>query len=191
MLGSKTECRTENQRRAAQRILYYPKATRSLKLVLKPVADDQLRVHADANWGAEIGTGRRSLSGILIMYVIAPIYVTSYQHKSISVSSTEAKYTALFEAGKTIMWFQHVSEEIGVKEQPTSVFQDNTDCTEQAEGGPTKHFERQKHVDIQHHYVMKLAQEKQIYLVTVITADYVGQFFDKAIATSSIFSVDC
>ena len=69
-----------------------------------------------------------------------------------ALSSTEAKYLALLEASKTIMWLRQFLEELGYPQTtPTTVHEDNKSTITIISNGNDRG--RTKHMDIRYHYI--------------------------------------
>ena len=73
MLARHVESPSMKHQRAAMKVLKYLKGKPSLGLTLRPGTSNQLSCYVDSNWGGEKGTGRRSRSGIVLLYGNAAI----------------------------------------------------------------------------------------------------------------------
>jgi hypothetical protein len=60
--------------------------------------NDQLLLHADADWGGE--SVRKSVSGFVITLGNVPVSWGSKKQTAVALSSTEAEYASLSEAAK-------------------------------------------------------------------------------------------
>lgn len=151
---------------------------------MNPGNGDQLSVHVDADWAGETNSRRRSRTGILVRYGKAPIYASSSLQKSVSLSSAEAEYVALSEACRVIAWLRQVLNELGIRQNPTNVAQDNTGSISWAEGGAAKHFSRRKQIDLRYHYVIEKVRDGSIRLEKVGTEEMEADFLTKALGPS-------
>ncbi|GKV38830.1 hypothetical protein SLEP1_g46695 [Rubroshorea leprosula] len=73
-----------------------------------------LNGYSDADLGGDLDF-RKSTSGYLMLYAGGAISWKSKLQKSVSLSTIEAEYIALFEAGKEIVWMKTFFEELGLK----------------------------------------------------------------------------
>lgn len=80
----------------------YIRETIHYTLELKLGYEGQIFVYADANLDGEAGSSRKIRPGKKNLYVKVPVYVTSYSQKSVSLSYSEAEFTALSDARKRL-----------------------------------------------------------------------------------------
>lgn len=95
---------------AAVKVVKYLNSTSSIGLKLGAGSGNKRFAYVDANWGGKLGSGRTSISDIILLYVTAAVYFTSALHKGVTFSSTKAEYFALSEATKVIPWLRRVVE---------------------------------------------------------------------------------
>jgi hypothetical protein len=79
----------------------------------------------DSDWGTD-SSHRKSITGIVIMYAGGAVgYKCKYQDV-IAHSSTEAEFTAACDAGKLILFFRSILEDLGMEQQNATVlYKDN------------------------------------------------------------------
>lgn len=130
MLNSHLESLREAHMLMAKRALQYLRDTSGRKLVLKPGSHTQLGADVDASWGIEKEQNRRSRSEILIIYGNWVVHSSIHLQKSVSLSSAEAEYIDLSDAGRMIIWLRCLLQESRTKQQSTKVFQDNSGSIE-------------------------------------------------------------
>ena len=123
-----------------------------MRICLEPGSSDQLKAGVDARWAGEKGSKRRSRTGISIFYGNALVYYRSSLQSVVTLSSTEAEYVALSEECKVIAWLRRLLDELGLQQEATEVFQDNTGAMRWAEPHSAKEFSRSRHVDARYHY---------------------------------------
>jgi hypothetical protein len=87
--------------------------------------EDNLYGYVDSDWGADINH-RKSISGIILMYAGGAVgYKCKYQDV-IAHSSTEAEFTAACDAGKMILYFRSILEDLGFEQEDATVlYEDN------------------------------------------------------------------
>lgn len=81
----------------------------------------------------------------------------------VALSSCEAEYIALNEAGKEAIWLQRILKELGLinySPSPTLIYEDNQGAIALAEN-PEFH-RRTKHIDIRYHWVRDAIHRKLI-----------------------------
>ncbi|XP_062537763.1 uncharacterized protein LOC134206083 [Armigeres subalbatus] len=100
----------------AKRILQYLQGTADHGLVYErlTVSDHQVIGFADANWATDVND-RGSVSGLYKLYGATVSWSTRKQ-STVSLSSTEAKCSALADAACEAIWIQKVLGELGVQE---------------------------------------------------------------------------
>lgn len=64
--------------------------TMQYTLTLRPGNKSSLTLYADANWGGEAGSNRKSRTDIVILYGKTQVYITSCNQKAILLGSLEA-----------------------------------------------------------------------------------------------------
>ena len=83
---------------------------------------------ADSDWAGD-SKHRKSVSGIGIMFAGAVIIYKTMFQKAIALSSTEAEFYALCEAGKMTIYVRSILDELGIDQlAATQVFEDNEGC---------------------------------------------------------------
>lgn len=105
----------------------------------------------------------------MLYYEMASIYMTSQSQKGIALSSSEAEYMALSDAAKLVSWICQVVNELSIKQRSIVIHQDNNGAIEWAEEGSARHFYRRKHIDILHHFVMRMIAENLIRIKRIRT----------------------
>ena len=88
-------------------------------------AADQPHSFVDANWGGD-RSHRRSVTGLMVMLAGGVIaYKTRFQF-TVSLSSTEAEFTAAVEAGKMALYLRSILNELGFPQYiPMIIYADN------------------------------------------------------------------
>lgn len=179
MLASYLHAPTKVHMAGVKRTLRYLNGTKERQLVLRPGHDDQLTAYVDSSWGNAFEKGRRSRSGMIVKFGHAVIGAVANLQNCVSLSSTEAEYVALTEAVKTVIWLNNVLKELGVPQNPPQIFQDNVGCMEWVHGGTAKHFNKRKHIDLKHHYLMSIVESKKVVLKLIGTREMEADFLTK------------
>lgn len=64
-------------------------------------------------------------------------------------------------------------------QQASAVYQDNSGCMEWATSGPGKYFNKRKHINIKHNFVISVVENEKVRLAPVRTADMKADFLTK------------
>jgi hypothetical protein len=109
-----------------KRILRYLKGTmtQGLQYTAAPGERSSLSIHCDADWGTD-PEDRRSRTGVVRHLGGNVVSWTSRKQTTPAVSSCEAEYAALFEAGRDAVWIRGLLCEVGQcpAKEPTLVYQ--------------------------------------------------------------------
>ena len=113
---------------------------------------------------------------------------SSRKQSTPSVSSCEAEYVSLFEAGRDAVWIRSLMCELGLcpGSTPTQILHDNQGSIAWAEGG----LRKVKHVELKYHhsqYLISTGQIKISYVASALNAAdcmtkaLTGTFFQKSL----------
>lgn len=140
--------------------------------------------YVDADWGSDTGH-RKSVSGIILMYAGGAVgYKTKYQ-ETIAHSSTEAEFTAACEAGKLILYFRSILEDLHLPQQhATILYEDNNGALLMANAQqPTR---RTRHMDIKTFAILDWVEQDLLLLANIRTNDNAADTMTKAL-TKQLF----
>ena len=129
----------------------------------------QLYVMCDSDWATDT-SHRKSVSGICILWAgAAVIYKSNYQ-KANALSSTEAEFYALCDAGKLILYVRSILEELGLEQEyATPVYEDNQGCLLMVNSGqPSK---RTRHLDNRQFAILDWVETDLLEVIRVSTKD--------------------
>ena len=121
------------------------------------------------------------MSGIGIMFARAVIiYKTRFQ-KAIALSSTEAKFYALCEAGKMTLYVRSILDELGIDQlAATHVFEDNDGCLNLVTANqPTR---RTRHIEIREFAIQDLIKGDLLNAIKVNTHINISDAFTKSLS---------
>lgn len=135
--------------------------------------------YSDSDW-AQDRTHRRSVTGLMVMLAGGAIAYKSKYQTTVSLSSTEAEFTAAAEAGKMILYIQSILEELQYEaEEPTILYVDNMGALFMATADqPTK---RTKHMDTKTFVLQDWLKEERLTMEAVRTQFNVSDHFTKAL----------
>ena len=152
---------------AAKRILRYLKGTKSLAIKYSAQSDEGLLqenknlLHGYADAAYANMDDYKSTSGYVFIVGGGAITWRSKKQTTVALSSTEAEYVALSEAGREACWLQNLYDEIGyTQESPILITGDNDGSIAMARN-PQFH-KRSKHIGIRWHWVRDLVQKNII-----------------------------
>ena len=122
---------------------------------------------------------RKSVSGVTIIFGGAAIVYKAILQRTIALSSTEAEFYALTEAGKLALYIRHVLSDLNMEQtDATAIYEDNRGCLQMIKAmKPTK---RTRHVDSKYFAILKWVQTDQIIVRKIDTSDNASDVLTKA-----------
>lgn len=109
-----------------------------------------------------------------------------------ATSTTEAEYTALFEAVKEAKWLKSLALGINLKiDRPITIYEDNTGCISIA-NNPTLH-KRTKHINMRYHFSREQIRTNEIVLKYIPTGEQKADMMTKPLPGPTFirFRLDC
>ena len=162
---------------AAKRVVRYIKGTAETKLTYDGTTDGQLSVYADADFANDPDT-RRSVTGVVAMLCGGPVSWISKAQPTVSLSSTEAEYTALCEAGRETVWLRQLLTDMGMEQKrPTPLYEDNTNTIGLTKN--PKNHGRNKHIDVKLHWLREREAAKHFNIQYVCTKRQIADIMTK------------
>jgi hypothetical protein len=163
-----------------KRMLHYLKETKEFGLTFRRDKSEKaitVTGYVDSDWAGCTDT-RRSTTGYIFLVSGAPVSWSSKVQKTVARSSVEAEYMALSAAAQEAVYLRTLIEELGFKVQlPMTIFQDNQGSIFLAEG--KGNHGRTKHIDIRHHFIRDLVEEKVIQVTYIPSNRNVADIFTK------------
>ncbi|XP_031254692.1 cysteine-rich receptor-like protein kinase 18 [Pistacia vera] len=157
----------------------YIKGTLQHGLLFKKATNFILEGYTDADWASDV-SDRRSTSGYSIFHGDNLVQWSSRKQLVVSLSSTEAEYRALCQAATELVWIQHLFQELGININTTPILWCNNMSARALSSNPV--FDaRTKHIEIDVHYVRKLATKKRLVVQYVGTEYQVADILTKAL----------
>ena len=132
----------------------------------------------DSTWASDLNS-RNSVGGILIMFGGAAIIYKTMIQRIVALSSTEAEFYALSEAGKLTLYIRSVLADLQLEQtNPTSVYEDNRGCIHITNASkPTK---RMRHVETRHFAILQWVDNDLLKIKKIDTADNSSDVLTKA-----------
>ncbi|PKA59147.1 Retrovirus-related Pol polyprotein from transposon TNT 1-94 [Apostasia shenzhenica] len=167
---------------AVKWLLRYLKGTASIALCYKR---DKviLKGYVDADLIGDLDY-RKSTSGYVFTLGGTAISWMSKLQKCVALSTTEAEYVAISEAGKEIHWLISFLKEIG-KEQNNSVLFSDSQSVICLAHNPV-FYSRTKHIQLKYHYIRSLIDDGMLPLVKILGTKNPTDMLTKIISTKKL-----
>jgi len=148
-------------------------------------AEEALYGYVDSDWGADT-RHRKSVSGIILMYAGGVVGYRCKCQDVIAHSSTEAEFAAACDAGKMILFFRSILEDLGFEQKDATVlYEDNNGALLMANAQqPTR---RTRHMDIKKFALLDWVEQDLMILRTIKTAENAADGMTKAL-TRQLFT---
>lgn len=152
---------------AACHVLRYLRGTHDLGIVYSGEGSRQDTVsrlksqdcpqsHCDADWAGDKDT-RRSTTGYVFSLAGGAISWKSRLQPTVALSSTEAEYRAITEAGQELVWLRNMMGKFGLDdENPTVLHSDNLGAIHLT--SKSVFHGRTKHVEIHYHWIREIVK---------------------------------
>jgi hypothetical protein len=169
----------EHHWHAAVRVLRYLKGTMELGISYNGKTDKPniLYGYADSDLAGCKDT-RRSTSGHVFM-MNGGAESWSSKRQSIVASTAEAELVSATAATQEAVHLRILLDEIGFKQDTTTIYEDNQPCIKIAENPVTS--PRTKHIDIKYFYVREKVLDKTVKLVGISTVNMVADCLTKGL----------
>jgi hypothetical protein len=103
----------------------------------------------------------------------------SKKQNSVSLSTAEAEYIAAGSSCSQLVWMKQMLEEYDVQQNVLTLYCDNLSAINISKN-PIQHS-RTKHIDIRHHFIRDLVEDKIVTLEHVTTEEQLADIFTKAL----------
>ena len=107
------------------------------------------------------------------------IYWASWLQHCIALSSTEAKYLALSEGAREMIWLQWLLGDLKVNQNEYNIFCDNHNAIFMAHNHSSQHHS--KHIDTHAHFVRHAVEEGKLNVVEIDTKINLADIFMKVV----------
>ena len=173
--------------KAAKRIMRYLKGTIGLGLMYGTTGlvrtnqfSNTAYGYADSNYAGDL-RDRRSTMGYAFMLNGGIVAWMSKKQRTVSTSTTEAEYIALGHGARQGVWMRRFINELGL-DKPTphiTLLGDNESSISLAQNA--EQHSRTKHIDIQHHYLRAMVEDRELVVEWVPTKDMLADGLTKAL----------
>ena len=132
--------------------------------------------NTDADWAGD-SNDRKSTSGGCFYMGMNLVAWLSKKQNSISLSTTEAEYIAIGSYCTQLLWMKQMLIDYGVIQDSMTIFCDNTSAINISKN--LVQHSRTKHIDIRHHFIRDLVENKIVTLKHVSTENQLADLFTK------------
>jgi hypothetical protein len=178
-LSSKMTLPTEGDMVKGIKVLQYLKGTPNLGPRYHTAEGAILYVYVDASYASHHDGRSQTGCSFHIGRFSAPFYVKAgKQTECVSIGSMEAEYVALSQAGRKLLEFRYLLEDVGFPQhEPTVIYEDNMSAINLA---VAPHITRKsRHIHTRHHFIRDLVAQKLAIVRHLPTADMLADFFTK------------
>ncbi|XP_019173231.1 PREDICTED: uncharacterized protein LOC109168701 [Ipomoea nil] len=171
----------ESHLKAVKRIIKYVKGTINYGIWYSSDTNLNLAGYSDADWAGN-ADDRKSTSGGCFFIGKNLVAWLSKKQNSISLSTAEAEYIAAGSCCTQLLWMRQMLIDYGIEQQSMTLFCDNTSAINISKN-PVQHS-RTKHIDIRHHFIRELVEEKEIIMEYTSTDKNLADLFTKPLDKS-------
>ena len=123
----------------------------------------------------------KSMSGYVFLAEGGAITWRSKKQSTIALSSTEAEYIVLSEAGREACWLRNLYDELGYKQNNPMLIKGDNDGSIMMARNPQFH-KRSKHIDTQWHWIRDLVERNVVKIESCQDPDQTADILTKALA---------
>lgn len=185
ILAQKISRPTQRHWNELKRIVRYLKGTIDFKLKLGNInVDAPLIGYADANW-ADCKLNWKSNSGHIFFVFGAAISWCCRKQPCVALSSTEAEYISLCEAGQEAIWLRRLLNEFDIDmKTPTVIYEDNQSCLKFSE--EERLSNRTKHIDTKRYFIRDHVKKGEISCLYCPSEDMIADLLTKPLGAARL-----
>jgi hypothetical protein len=162
--------------------LRYLKGTSDMSLCFTG-ADLKLQGYVDADLAGDVDS-RKSTTGFVYTLGGTAVCWTSRLQKIVALSTTEAEYVAVTEAGKEMVWLQGFLDELGRKNEKGILHSDSQSAIFLAKN-PAYHS-RTKHIQLRYHFIRSLLESEQLLLEKICGTENPADMLTKGVTIEKL-----
>ena len=121
-----------------------------------------MNCYVGSDWASDTQDAK-STTGLIIRTMGNPIYWKTIKQKTVSRSSTHAKYYALADAAEEVLYIKGILCDLNIEEKYLCniiIYEDNSGALTLAKNG--NFVKRSKHIDVALHFVHELVSEGKV-----------------------------
>jgi hypothetical protein len=164
-----------------KRILKYVNGTYNYGLLYSHCSSTMLVGYCDADWAGN-ADDRKSTSGGCFYLGNNLVSWFSKKQNCVFLSTVEAEYIAAGSSCSQLVWMKQMLKEYNVEQDVMTLYCDNLSAINISKN-PIQHS-RTKHIDIRHHFIRDLVEEKVVNLEHIETEKQIADIFTKALDAS-------
>ncbi|KAM2537704.1 hypothetical protein TB2_023225 [Malus domestica] len=170
----------ESHLEAVKRIIRYVSGTVEFGLHYSFETNSEIVGFSDADWAGN-ADDRKSTSGGCFYVGNNLVAWHSKKQNCVSLSTTKAEYIAAGSCCTQLLWMKQMLRDYGLHQNAFSISCDNTSAINISKN-PVQHS-RTKHIDIRHHFIRVLVEEKVLVLDYIATEHQLADLFTKPLDT--------
>ena len=167
---------------AVKWILRYLKGTSNSSLCFGG-ADPVLEGYTDSDMAGD-PDGRKSTSGYLYTFAGGAVSWQSRLQKCVALSTTEAEYIAVAEAGKEMLWLKRFLQELGINQTEYKIHCDSQSAIDLSKN--SMYHSRTKHIDIRYHWIREVMDQQLLKLVKIHTKENPADMLTKVVTQEKL-----
>ena len=168
-----------------KRILKYINGTSEYGMLYSHNANSLLTGYCDVDWAGSVDDRKSTYGGCFFLGNNLISWFSKKQN-SVSLSTTEVEYIFVGSSCSQLIWMKQMLEEYNVQQDVMTLYCDNLSAINTSMN-PIQHI-RTKHIDIRHHFIRDLVEEKIVTLEHVTTEKQLTNIFTKALDANAQFS---
>jgi len=146
-------------------------------------ADLKLQGYVDADLAGDVDS-RKSTTGFVYTLGGTAVCWASKLQKIVALSTTEAEYVAVTEAGKEMVWLKGFLDELGKKNEKSVLHSDSQSAIFLAKN-PAYHS-RTKHIQLRYHFIRSLLESEQLILEKIRGTENPADMFTKCVTVEKL-----
>lgn len=171
------DCYNQSHFDATIRTLHYLFATKDLKLQLSSKGPLSLITFTDSSHGNCLNSCCSSM-GYCFSLGSGVITWASCWQKTVAISTLEAKYMAVSEAGCELLWITQLFSELNIPLSSQPILLCDNNGAQYTANDPTNHS-CMKHINIQHHFIQQLIHEHKLAIHHTNTKENIADILTK------------
>ena len=158
-------------------VLRYLRGTSKLRLCFgggEPVLDG----YTDSDMAGDFDN-KRSTSGYVFTFAGGAVSWKSQLQKCVALSTTEAEFIALSEAGKELKWLKCLFQGLGLKQKQFVIFCDNQSAIDLSKN--STHHGRTKHIDVRYRWIQEANERGELEVEKIHTSKNPSDMLTKVV----------